>query len=212
MTYTFLWWVLKLFIGLPWRLRFVGRENVPASGPVVFAANHESYVDPVIVAMGMPVHPRVSFMAKAEMWKSRPLGWLAGQLTAFPVERGTADRNAIATATRILDGGGRVGIFPQGTRHHAHGLEGLEEGAGGTALIALRASAPVVPVGIYGTDRIRPEGTRFLRFPRLTVVYGAPIDPADIPEGPRRERVEALTARIMEGIAASMREAAERSA
>lgn len=209
MIYDFLWWALKLFLLLPFRARYLGRANVPA-GAAVFAANHESYVDPLMVALG--VRGKVHFMAKAELWRNRVVGWVSEQLAAFPVQRGAADRNAIATATRFLEAGESVGIFPQGTRHHAPGLDGLEEGAGGTALIALRAGVPVVPVGINGTERIMPKGAHVPRFPRLTVAYGTPIDPADIPEGPRRERVAAMTARIMQGIASAMAEAAERSA
>ena len=208
MVYAFLWWALKPLLLLPFRVRYVGRENVPRRGAVL-AANHESYVDPLLVALGMP--GKVRFMAKAELWRHRALGWLWEQMGAFPVHRGAADRNAIATATRFLADGGRVGIFPQGTRHHAHGLEGLEEGSGGTALIAMHAGVPVVPVGINGTERIMPPGARLPRFPRLTVVYGTPIDPADLPEGSRRERMDWLTAEIMRGIASAMASAAERS-
>jgi 1-acyl-sn-glycerol-3-phosphate acyltransferase len=202
--YRFLWFVLRPFLLLPFRVRFVGRERVPAGG-LVLAPNHESYLDPVLVGLGLwrPVH----FMAKEELWHNVVLAWVVTAMNTFPVKRGRADRAALAEAARLLEAGEQIGIFPQGTRHHAHGLEGLEEGAGGTALIALRAGRPVVPVGIHGTDRIKPPGSRFIRFPRVTVVYGAPIDPAGIPEGQRRERVDDLTRRIMEGIAAAVEEA-----
>lgn len=205
MLYTFLWYALKLFIVAPFRVRFVGRQRVPASGPVLLAGNHESYLDPVLIALGLK--RKVRFMAKSELWRNPVLAWIVDRLRAFPVQRGTADRNAIATASRILEEGGQVGIFPQGTRHHARGAEGLEEGAGGAALVALRTNSPVVPVGIYGSDRVRPEGSRFVRFPRITVVFGDPIRPDDIPGAARRERVQAMTGRIMEGIASAVAEA-----
>lgn len=206
MIYGFLWWALKLVIGVPWRVRWLDREHVPERGGVVLAANHESYVDPVILAMG--IGRRVSFMAKAELWRHRALGWLIERVGAFPVNRAGADRAAIAKASELLGEGKAVGIFPQGTRHHAPGADGMREGAGGAALIALRAGVPIVPVGIFGSESIRPPGTHFVRFPRLTVAYGEPIDAARVPEGPRRERVDALTERIMDGIAAAYAEAA----
>jgi 1-acyl-sn-glycerol-3-phosphate acyltransferase len=204
MFYDFLWYVLKLFIGVPFRLRFVGQEHIPREGGLVIASNHESYLDPVIVAMGAPLDRKLHYMAKAELWRDRVVGYLVSAVGTFPVQRGAADRAAIQTATNLLAQGSVVGIFPQGTRHHAPGLAGLEEGAGGTALIALRAGVPVVPVGIYGSDRALRKGSWL---PRLVVAYGEPIRPEDIPEGPRRERVEALTVRIMEGIAGAMAEA-----
>lgn len=208
MFYRFLWWVLKLLIGVPWRVRWLHREHVPVSGGVILAGNHESYVDPVIIAMGLWRH--VHFMAKAELWNSRILSFLVERTDAFPVNRGSADRGAITKATQLLASGEAVGIFPQGSRHHAKGAEGLREGAGGAALLAMRAGVPVVPVGIYGSDRIRPEGSRFPHFPRLTLIYGEPIGPASIPEGGRRERLDAMTARIMDGIASAVAEAGGR--
>jgi 1-acyl-sn-glycerol-3-phosphate acyltransferase len=208
MFYDFLWWTLKLFLGVPFRLTFLGRERVPREGGIIIASNHESYVDPVILAMGLPLDRKIHFMAKAELWKNGVVAYLVEAVGTFPVQRGAADRAAIQFATGLLEKGEVVGIFPQGTRHHPPGLAGLEEGAGGTALIAMRSGAAVVPVGIYGNDRIIPEGARFVHFPRLVVAYGEPIRCEDIPEGPRRERMEAMTARIMEGIGAAMAEAA----
>ncbi len=205
MLYRFLWYALRAFIDLPFRVRVLGRERVPSAGGVILAPNHESYVDPVVVALALP--RIVHFMARDDLWRHRAFGRLIEALHAFPVRRGTADRAAIAEASRLLDAGEQVLIFPQGTRHHAPGLDGLEEGAGGAALIALRTGCPVVPVGIDGTGGIRPPGTRLPRFPRVTVAFGEPMVPADIPEGPRRERVSAMTARIMEGIAAAVAEA-----
>lgn len=206
MLYGFLWYALKLFIVAPFRVRFIGRERVPASGGVVLAGNHESYLDPVVMALGLRRHVR--FMAKAELWRHRVLGRLITTLGAFPVRRGVADRTAIATASTLLEDGWQVGIFPQGTRHHAAGDAGLEEGAGGAALIALRTGAPLVPVGIVGSDRVLPPGSRRIHFAHIAVAYGDPIRPEDVaPGAPRRERVDELTTRIMDGIRAAIAEA-----
>jgi 1-acyl-sn-glycerol-3-phosphate acyltransferase len=203
--YRFLWVALRPFVQWPFRMRFLGRSRVPARGGVILAPNHESYLDPV--AVGLALRRSLNFMARDDLWRHPALGWLLDRLHTFPVKRGAADRGAIAEASRRLEAGEPVLIFPQGTRHHAKGLAGLEEGAGGTALIALRSGCPVVPVGIHGTERVLPQGARFIRFPRVTIAFGEPIDPADIPEGGRRERMDALTSRIMEGIAAAYAEA-----
>jgi 1-acyl-sn-glycerol-3-phosphate acyltransferase len=208
MVYRFLWLVLIPFITWPWRVKVLHRDRVPATGGVLLTPNHESYLDPVLVGMAIwrPLHA----MARDNLWKNPALGWLFTHMLAFPVKRGSADRAAISRASELLESGEQVLIFPQGTRHHAPGLEGMAEGAGGAALIALRTGVPVVPVGINGTDRIKPKGARFLRFPALTVSFGEPIDPADVEGESRRERVDALMARIMEGMVEAYADAGRR--
>lgn len=163
---------------------------MPADGGVVLAGNHVSYLDPVVIPAGL--WRRVSFMAKSELFAKPVLGWLMSMLYAFPVRRELADREAIATAGKRLEDGWAVGIFPEGTRVFGGEVAGQE----GAAFIALRAGAPLVPVGIDGTGRVRPRGVRTFRLPRITVVFGEPIDPASFPGG-RKERVAAITAELM---------------
>lgn len=177
------------------RVRFVGVENVP-SGAAVLAGNHVSYLDPVLLWCGSP-RP-THFMAKVELWQAKWLGWALDQFWAFPVDRSGADREAIATATRLLQGGELVGMFPEGTRRRDQ-TDDLGEAHGGVAYIALRSDAPVVPVGIVGTDAAWPPGKRFPRLVRVTVRYGEPVRPQDF-EGSRKERVSAMTAEIMRRI------------
>jgi 1-acyl-sn-glycerol-3-phosphate acyltransferase len=138
-------------------------------------------------------------MARSDLFDNVAMRWLLYSVTAFPVVRGTPDRTAIATATRLLESGEWVGIFPEGTRHH----EGQGEGQGGAALIGLRSDAVIMPVGIAGTDLIRPEGVRFLRFPKVVIVIGEPIDTREYSSGTRRERVEAITTELMARIASA---------
>lgn len=179
-----------------YRTRFDGADNVPAGGAVI-AGNHSSYLDPILLWCGgvRPIH----FMSKVELWKGW-LGWSLAQFFAFPVDRTGSDRTAIQTATRLLEQGDLVGVFPEGTRHRENPDE-LGEAHGGAAFIALRAGVPVVPVGIVGTDEAWPPGARFPRLTKVRMRYGEPVRPEDF-EGSRKEKVAAMTDEVMRRIAA----------
>lgn len=185
--------VAKVLLAL-FRVRAIGIENVPAAGAIL-AGNHVSYADPVLLWCKSP--RQCHFMAKSELWDVRLLAWALPRLWAFPVRRGEADRQAIQVATELLKRGELVGIFPEGTRKH----EGMGEGQQGAAFIALRAGAPIVPVGIANTERIKPRGQRFMRFPRVTMKFGTPIETTGESDLGRKERIEALTGEVMARIA-----------
>ena len=193
MIYAIAYAIMHILVRPLFRIRWIGRENVPARGPVILAGNHASYLDPLVIAAGM--RRKLSFMAKSELFEVPVLAWISRGLTAFPVRRGMADREAIQTATNRLSEGGALGIFPEGTRNPDGGGVAQE----GAAFLAMRSGAPIVPVGIDGTARVRPAGVRLLRFPAITIVYGAPIDPAAF-EGGRRERISAMTEELMRRI------------
>jgi 1-acyl-sn-glycerol-3-phosphate acyltransferase len=192
--------VAKLLLVL-FRTRVHGAERIPAGGAIL-AGNHVSYMDPVLLwcASPRPVH----FMAKRELWDAPVIGWALPRLWGFPVTRGAPDREAITTATQLLQGGELVGVFPEGTRQDT-GDESLGQAQGGTAFIAMRAEVPVVPVAFVGTDRVWPRGARFPRLAKTAIHVGEPIDPVSVaPGAARKERVEALTRVIMEAIAAEL--------
>lgn len=189
---------------LIFRVKLVGRENLPPAGGVLLCGNHISYADPVLLwcKVPRPTH----FMAKSESWDNNVLGWGLDHFWAFPVRRGEADREAIGKATGFLAAGEPVAIFPEGTRN----FDGTAQAQGGAAFIAMRAGVPVLPVGVAGTDRIKPPGARMLRFPKVVISFGERIDPAAaLPEGGRKERVEALTAEIMRRIGEELERARE---
>lgn len=195
--------VAKL-IAAAYRLRVVGERNVPA-GRAILAGNHVSYLDPVLLWCAAP--RIVHFMAKAELFGKPVLGWFILRVGAFRVRRGEADRTAIATATAHLEGDELVGVFPEGTRHRrvvddAAAL--LGEAQSGAAFLAMRTGSPIVPVGIAGTDKAMPRGAKLPRFPRVTIRYGEPIEPAAFAEGGRKERVAAMTRAVMDAIAAEL--------
>lgn len=209
MLYRPAWLLLYIPLRLAFRLRFVHRGRLPRSGPVVVSGNHVSYLDPVLIAL-TSWRP-ISYMAKVELFEgARWFAWLLRRLNAFPVRRGEPDRTALSEATRRIERPGVVGIFPEGTRvddSHGGADAGLGEAYGGAAMVALRSAATVVPVGIFGTQEAMPRGAKGVRFRPVTIAFGEPIRPEDVPEGTRRERVDALTAMLMERIAAAVREA-----
>lgn len=132
------------------RMERLGREHVPARGPVILAANHRSFLDPFVIAT--LVRRPVYFVAKRELFRRRGVGWLLNALGAFPVDRGASDAAAMATACELLDRGECVVIFPEGTRVRSGGLGRAHRGVG---RLALETGAPVVPVAVMGTEDVR---------------------------------------------------------
>ncbi len=195
------WTVAKALL-LLFRVRVLGRDNIPAGG-VVLAGNHISYADPALLwsASPRPTH----FMAKSELWETDIIGWGLDMFWAFPVVRGRSDRTAIAKATDYLKAGEPVAIFPEGTRNR----EGDAEAQGGAAFIAMRAGVPVVPVGIAGTEKIKPKGSKGIHFPRVTISVGPPVRAADFEGLGKKETVEAMTNEVMRRIAAEVERARE---
>ena len=147
-----------------------GLERVPPRGPVILAINHLSMLDPILVGAVMP--RVVHFMAKQELFRYPLLGWLLRRLHAFPVRRGQADREALARALDLLRAGEVVGIFPEGTRSADGQLLPLQ---GGTAFLALKSGAAVIPVAIAGTHRAMPRGALWPRRVRVQIRIGEPV-------------------------------------
>jgi 1-acyl-sn-glycerol-3-phosphate acyltransferase len=154
---------------LLFRLSSEGREHVPATGPVLLVANHSSFLDPPLVG---GVAPRqLSFMAKEELFRVPLLGPLIRRLNARPVRREGADASALRTSLRILQEGGVLLVFPEGTR----GPEGiLREPKPGVGMLAVLSGAPVVPVFVKGSGRAWPRGQRLPRPAKVTVTFGPP--------------------------------------
>lgn len=155
-----------------------GAELVPASGPVILASNHLSFIDSVVIPLVLP-RP-VTFLAKAEYFEgSGACGWLSRrfflEMGHVPVQRGQgrAAWGSVRVAQEVLGAGGALGIYPEGTRS----LDGrLYRGRTGVARLALLTGAPVVPVALGGTDRVQPVGSRVPRPHPVTVRFGAPME------------------------------------
>jgi 1-acyl-sn-glycerol-3-phosphate acyltransferase len=161
-----------------WRPHVIGLENLPRSGPLLLASNHQSFIDSVVIPA---VTPRpVSFLAKSDYFEGRGIrgrfvkAWFE-IFGALPVDRDDS-RSAIAsldTALDVLAQGGAFGIYPEGTRSR----DGrLYRGRTGVAQLALTSGAPIIPVGLVDTDRLQPVGSSRPRLVRVTVKFGEPID------------------------------------
>jgi 1-acyl-sn-glycerol-3-phosphate acyltransferase len=170
------------------RMHIDGREHLPRSGAYVLAPVHRSYVDTPIVAC--VTRRRIRFMGKKEMWKYPALGWLFSALGAFPVDRGTADREALSRCITVLDRGEPLVLFPEGERKDGPRVHPLFDGA---AFVAARAGVPIVPVCIGGSARVVPRHARMIRPAKVHVVIGEPITVETGPSGraPRRAIGEA---------------------
>jgi 1-acyl-sn-glycerol-3-phosphate acyltransferase len=131
------------------RVRISGAEHIPDAGAAIVAPNHKSFLDAFFVAIA--TRRTVRFMVKSELLRG-PLGWLFLRLGAFPVRRGEADAEAMQTARLILEQGGLLVVFPEGTRvEDAHTLGAPHHGAG---RLALQTGAPLIPAAIAGTQRL----------------------------------------------------------
>jgi len=161
--------LVKLLLRLLTRREVKGSDNVPLEGPLIVVANHLSMADPPIVSASL--QRRIVYMAKEESFRSPVQGPLVRGYRAFPVRRGQLDRRALRSAQQVLSEGLALGMFPEGTRSRAGQLQ---QGHAGTALIALRSGAPLLPVGLTGTEKVLGLRLLFGRL-RITVSVGKPF-------------------------------------
>src|SRR5689334_1313136 len=181
--------ILQPFFHIYFRMVRIGREHIPAEGPVILASNHRSFIDPFLI--GTMVRRPVYYVAKRELFEYHPvLTWLLSALGAFPVDRGAGDEQMIDTAEGILARGGIVLMFPEGTRTRPGSLGKPKRGVG---RLALETGAPVVPIAVIGTDDIR-KGWR-LRPRKVRLRAGRPLTFPKV-EDASPELAKAVTDRI----------------
>ena len=183
-------------------------DEIPREGPVIIAANHASNFDAVV--LGSWLIPRIGrrfqWLGKKELFAWPVVGYIASHGGVHPVDRSRADVEAYRLAKRILDEGHVLFVFPEGTRSPDGALQ---EARDGVASLALRTGAPIVPVGISGSDRVWPRGKRLPRpGGRVTVRVGSPFRLADVlpPDVAKGDVKAAATALIMRRIAALLPE------
>jgi 1-acyl-sn-glycerol-3-phosphate acyltransferase len=161
-----------------YRPKVEGLEHIPTSGPVILAANHLSFVDSMIIPIVVP--RRVFFLAKAEYFEGTGFRgalsrWFFTSMGNIPVRRGQgrSARDSLDTAIKVLADGGAFAIYPEGTRS----LDGmLHRGRTGVARIALESGAPVIPIGLVGTDKVMAVGRKLPKVVPVTVRFGKPLD------------------------------------
>jgi 1-acyl-sn-glycerol-3-phosphate acyltransferase len=181
--------VFKLF----GRVEVIGAEKVPATGAFVLAPVHRSNIDFALTSL-ITKRP-MRYMGKDSIWKSKLLGRFVSMLGAFPVHRGSADRDALKACTEIVNGGSPLVMFPEGTRQSGPVVQELFDG---TTYVAAKTRVPIVPMGIGGSEAMMPKGAKFLHRSKLVLVVGDPIPAPEPTEGGRvpRSGVAALTERL----------------
>jgi len=169
--------IFKLFF----KLNIQGKEKIPKKGGLVIAANHRSYLDPIVVALVTP--RKMNFMAKKELFTNPIFGYLIHKLGAFPLKRDNLDKSAYQKALRVLKEGRILTLFPEGTRSLTGKLGKLKEGP---VRLAICSKVPIIPVVITGTEKALPPGRKLIRPGKIKVNVGNPILPQNFKEGKRR--------------------------
>lgn len=175
--------VIVGFCRLFWRLEVDGREHIPATGPFILSPVHRSNIDTPLVAAC--TSRRVHYMGKQEMWKYKLSAAFFTAMGGIPVNRGAADRDALRKCVEVINHGEPLVIFPEGTRRSGPVVEEMFEGA---AYVATKTGAPIVPVGIGGSEPAMPKGAKFIKPVKCVLVIGPPVhpEPGEAGKAPRR--------------------------
>lgn len=193
------YWLMKIVLTpvlrIVYRVKVDGREHLPTSGPVILAANHRSFLDSIFLPL--VIRRRVTYVAKAEYFDDPKTAWFFRAVGQIPIRRegGSASEGALAAATDVLESGGVFGIYPEGTRTR----DGFtHRGHTGVARLAMRTGAPVIPVGLIGTDECQPTDKKLPRlFRTVHVRFGQPIAPEHYAHPDERLRLRQLTDEVM---------------
>ncbi len=195
--YRFLRMLVHLLNRLLFRTTVEGADQVPTTGPVIIAPVHRSFIDFFVASevTGRKLH----YMAKDSLWNNRLLARILPTVGAFPVHRGSADRESLRRAQHVLEAGEVLILFPEGERRTGPVVQDLHEGV---AFLSARTGATVVPVGIGGSASVMPKGKRIPRPRHIHLVVGPPIPPPDRTEAGRipRSRLHRLTEALAESI------------
>jgi len=156
------------------KVRVTGTENIPPTGPVIIASNHQAFCDSLFIPLVVP--RRVTFVAKADYFRSWKTRWFFRAISQIPMERGggKASMQSLNEAVELLRSGGVLGIYPEGTRPPD---DRLHRGRTGVARLVVASGCPVLPVGVRGTRAVQPIGKKMLRpFKTVEIRFGEPID------------------------------------
>jgi len=175
---------------LYFRIEVIGREHVPRTGSYILAPVHRSNIDFALVSL--VTTRRMRYMGKDSIFKFNWLNPFFFALGAFPVHRGAADREALHVSMSIIESGQPLVMFPEGTRQSGSQVCELFDG---TAYVAAKTRTPIVPLGIGGSERALPKGSKFIRPRKIVLVVGPAIEPPPLKEsgGTSRRAIKEMT-------------------
>ena len=185
--YRIIYTIAAPIIHLLFPCRVVGLEDFPEEGALL-CANHASGWDPIIIALNLPRDSRLTVMAKDSLFRIPLLGFFLKKLGIFPVKRGGNDLTAMKTAMKVLGGGNRLLVFPEGTRVEE---QGEVEAKGGVTMMATRTGVPMVPIYCGGKHK-------FLQ--KTTIVFGKPYMPVIAGRRPTPDENRAIAREILDRI------------
>ena len=179
-----------LVFSIFFRFRSFGKENIPVEGPVLIACNHQSYLDPIVCAIGMD--RELCFMARDSLFKGR-FGNIIRELNAFPVKRDSADLSAIRVIVDKLKQDRAVMMFPEGTRSDTGKVKDFKNGF---VLIARKAKASIVPAVIDGTYEAWPRHNKLPRPASVRIQFGNVIPAEDVKSMDKKELLQRVYSEI----------------
>lgn len=172
--YWFPYYFLKVFSFFFFPLKVIGKENIPRQGNFLYASNHLSNLDPILLGLTVPF--RISYMAKDSLFKNKIFGWvLMNCCSAFPLKRETGDVRALREAIRRLRQDSPVVVFPQGTRSVDTLAQRNDNAQEGIGFLVAKGGVPVVPARIINSDKVLPPHARWFRRHLITIWVGKPL-------------------------------------
>ncbi len=185
--------MLQLVAVLVYRVRYTGRENIPATGGVLVVSNHQSHFDPPLVGIGC--WRRMNYVARESLFSFRPFGWYLKSVGAIPIDRDGLGLSGIKESLKLLKKGEMVLIFPEGTRTRDGEVGPFRPGF---TTLAARSNAAILPVAIEGAFQVWPKSKKFPGLGKIRVHFGVPIPHAEIAGRDERELLAEVQRRVRE--------------
>lgn len=190
--YWFCRWLCRFFCAMCWKFRVYDAKNVPQSGGLLLASNHQSYLDPVLCGVGLP--RRLNFLARDTLFINPVFRVLIKSLNAIPVKRGQSDLAAMKEVISRCKQGKIVCLYPEGTRTETGKIAPAKPGFG---LLARRANVPIVPMVIEGAFDHWPKGKSIFSIGgRISICYDKPIWPEQVKKMTEKQLAQLLTSRL----------------